>query len=289
MFIKATSFCAVPVAMAAIVCFTVPVAASAADFGPGSDRFFIAAGWFPSTFSTKVRVDNKNLDLGDKIDLENDLGLKDSSNAFYGAFTWRFFKRHRLAVSYYDFHRGNSGQAEGDLEIGDKIIPVGAKVNTTFDVNIFPIAYSYSFVQGEKVEFSGSIGVHWSDIRFGVNGKGFLGEGGEVNEFDDSAKASASAPLPLLGLGVDYWITPRWLAIADGQYFQLSLSDDTFDYKGSLTNIRIATEYVPYKGLGIGIAYNWFAMDVDVEDNKWYGRLEYEYYGPQIYATYRFK
>ena len=122
-----------------------------------------------------------------------------------------------------------------------------------------------------------------------MSGKGFIGEGDDPGGFDESTEAKASAPLPLIGLAVDYWISPRWIAIADGQYFALSLSDDVFDYSGSLTNLRIATEYVPYRGLGLGVAVNWFKIDVDVEDPDWFGRIEYEYWGPQLYLTYRFK
>jgi hypothetical protein len=265
-----------------------PTSLPAADFGPGADRFRIAAGWFPSNFDTTVRVDNKKINIGDEINLERDLGLDDTSNAFYGAFLWRFKKRHRLSVSYYDFSRKNSAKAKRELEIGDTIVPAGAKIETEFDLEVFPIAYQYSFVQSEKIEFSGNIGLHWTNVGFGIEGKGFIGEE-DVREFDEKADAKASAPLPLLGLGFDYWFTPRWLAKADGQYFYLSLSDDVFDYSGSLSNLRIATEYVPYRGLGLGVAVNWFKMDVDVEDPDWYGRLEYEYWGPQLYLSYRFR
>ncbi len=86
--------------------------------------------------------------------------------------------------------------------------------------------------------------------------------------------------MPLFGLAVDYWVTPRWLLIANGQYFALSLSDKVSDYSGALTNLRAATEYVPYAGLGLGIAYNWFAMDVDVNGPDWKGRLDYQYKRP---------
>ena len=273
-----------------VAALAAPTASQAAeDFGPGADRFRIAAGWYPSNFDTTVRVDNKKLNIGDEINLEKDLGLDDTSNAFYGSFYWRFKKKHRLKVSYYNFHRENSGEAKRDLEVGDELIPVGAKIRTNFDLEVFPIEYLYSFIQSEKTEFSGSIGLHWTIVQFGVEGKGFVGDSGDAREFDETAKAKASAPLPLLGLNLDYWISPRWVVTANGQYFALSLKDDVFDYSGSITNLRAATEYVPYRALGLGVAINWFRMDVDVEDPDWFGRLEYKYWGPQLYVTYRFR
>lgn len=266
-----------------------PALGAAADFGPGSDRFQIQAGWFPADFNTQLRVDNKNFDIGDKINLEDDLGLDKTSDSFYGAFSWRFKQKHRLSVAYYRFDRENAAKVERDLDIGGEIVPVGAKVKTDFNLEVIPFAYSYSFVQSDKVEFSGSIGLHWTTAEFGINGKLFAEGVEDQPTFDESTNAKASAPLPLLGLAVDYWITPRWLMIADAQYFALSLSDNVSDYSGALTNLRVATEYVPYAGLGLGIAYNWFAMDVDVSGSDWKGRLDYEYQGPQIYATYRFR
>lgn len=273
----------------AIAALLLPDSGAAADFGPGSDRFWIQAGWFPADFSTQLRVDNKNFDIGDKIDLEDDLGLKDTASSFYGAFSWRFKPKHRLSVAYYRFDRETTAKAERELDIGGDIVPVGAKVKTGFNLQVIPISYSYSFIQSDKIEFSGSIGLHWTTPEFTISGKAFAeGVEGELT-FDESRKAKASAPLPLFGLAVDYWVTPRWLLIANGQYFALSLSDKVSDYSGALTNLRAATEYVPYAGLGLGIAYNWFAMDVDVNGPDWKGRLDYQYSGPQIYATYRFK
>lgn len=40
--------------------------------------------------------------------------------------------------------------------------------------------------------------------------------------------------------------------------------------------------------VGLGLALNWFKLDVDLDDSEWDGSANYEYWGPQIYVTVRF-
>ena len=105
---------------------------------------------------------------------------------------------------------------------------------------------------------------------------------------DAKVSADASVPLPLIGLLFDYHFTPRWSVGLHGELFALNIDADTFGFSGSLLNLRLSTEYWFFNNVGVGAAINWFSLDVDVEDNSWKGELDYEYWGPQVYAAIRF-
>jgi hypothetical protein len=43
-----------------------------------------------------------------------------------------------------------------------------------------------------------------------------------------------------------------------------------------------------YNNFGVGVAVNYFSLDVEVDDSEWKGTFDYEYFGPQIYLAARF-
>ena len=259
----------------------VPNAVKAGEWiKPGEERFKFIGGVFLPAFDRKIRVDNPSLGIGEEIDLENDLGLDDTQTTFYGNAYWRFFPRHRIGVGYFRFKDEVTATAQRDLQIGDEIFPVGASISSEFKFEIFPIHYSYSFMKREKMELAGTLGLHWYRINFAVAGSlslSGLDAGTEVT-------AKANAPLPLLGLQFQYHFTPKWTASIQAEAFGLSYSD----YKGSLVNLAVRTEYWFFNHIGAGLAVNAFRLDFEVDSSEWRGELDYRYWGPQVYIIARF-
>lgn len=109
-----------------------------------------------------------------------------------------------------------------------------------------------------------------------------------TQDLDAEATAKGDAPLPLLGLFLDYYLTPRWTFGGRVEAFALELDDETFSFSGSIANVRLHTQYWIFNNFGLGAAVNWFKIDVDVDDEDWKGTVDYEYFGPQLYLTARF-
>jgi len=250
---------------------------------PGEETLTISGGVFLPSFGTSGRVDT-TLGIGTEIDLEDDLGLTSDETTLWGDVTWRFARKHRLSAAYFSFTRDANAVANEELTIGDETFPVGASLSTEFKLQIVPIAYSYSFMNREKYEFGASLGLHWYTMDFSVAGSASLND----EDLNDSVSVDANAPMPLLGLFFDYHFTPKWSAGFHGQFFALDLNDDTFSFSGTVTNLRLSTEYWVFNHVGLGVALNWFKLDVDIDDSDWVGSVEYEYWGPQLYATVRF-
>jgi hypothetical protein len=250
----------------------------------GEERFKLGAGVFLPNFDTKLRIDNKTIGTGTEIDLEDDLGFSSTETTFWVGGYWRFAAKHRLSAGYFQFDRDSSTIATTDITIGDEIYPTGASLDSNFKFQVIPISYAYSFLKREKFELAGTIGLNWTRVDFDVSGSASLGN----EDLDANVSAGADAPLPLIGLLFDYNFTPKWSAGLLGEVFWLNTDADTFGFSGTLINLRLSTEYWIFNNVGLGVAINWFSLDVDVDDGDWRGRLEYQYWGPQVYAAVRF-
>jgi hypothetical protein len=219
---------------------------------PGEETFSISGGVFLPSFDTSAQVDT-SLGIGTEVNLEDDLGLSSNETTYWGDVTWRFARKHRLSAAYFSFTRDANAVAIEELTIGDETFPVGASLSTEFKLQIVPIAYSYSFMNENKYEFGASLGLHWYTMDFSVAGSASIND----EDLNNSVSVDANAPMPLLGLFFDYYFTPKWSAGFHGQFFALDLDDDTFSFSGTVTNLRLNTEYWVFNNLGLGAAVNW--------------------------------
>lgn len=251
---------------------------------PGEERFKINGGAFFALFDSNLSIDSNVLGEGTDLDLEDDLDFNEETYTYRLDGYWRFAKRHRLFAGYFIFERDAMAQATDDLQIGDDIYPAGAGIISDFTLQIAPMAYGYSFLNDEKHELSGIIGLHWMEMDFAVRGYASLGSGTLIGE----TSAKAGAPLPMFGFSYEYRFSQYWTAGADFEAFYLDVSDDTFIFSGSLLNIGVKTEYWMTKNFGVGAALSYFYLNVDVEDTDWKGELGYQYFGPQVYLSLRF-
>ena len=248
-------------------------------YGPGQDKWkFELGGYFPST-NTELRVDG--IDPGSDLDLEDKLGFSDNDSIFRLDGYWRFFKRHRLGFGYYQFNRDGSAVLGEDIEIGDTIFNAGSGVFSELNLGFYTIDYMYSFVQGEKWEIAGILGAYWVDVEFSA--AAYLQVNGEP-VLDAYESTDFNGPLPHLGLAFEYYITPKWLVIAKGSYFQLEIKD----IDGKLTNLGAKLEYQFTKTFGLGLGYDYFRIDVTADDGELRSDIVYKYQGVQAFGILRF-
>ena len=248
-------------------------------YGPGQDKWkFELGAYFPS-ISTTVKLDGS--EVGDNVDLENGLGLDEDDTVWRLDGYWRFFKKHRLGFGYYQLKRDATRRLDEQFYIGDKLFEVGAMTSTELKMGFYSIDYLYSFYQGEKWEISGGLGAYWVDLEFSVQATADIN--GELLA-DFLEKTDFNGPLPYLLLSFDYYITPKWLVILKGGYFQLKVGD----IDGKLSNIGAKLEYQFTQRFGLGLGYDAFRIDVDIEDSDLRSNIEYNYQGIQLYGVLRF-
>jgi hypothetical protein len=270
---------------ATVVMFFLPTAGRASETDTHTEpweKFGIQAGYFLSAVDSGVRL---GTGLGVDIDVEDLLGLDSSSSVFRVGALWRFTenRRHRLDFSWFSLNRDGTRRVLEDFSFENKdgetiVVNAGTTVDAFFDVDLYQLAYSYSFLQDDRLDLAGLIGVYVAPIDVGLAVSGLVNEQGS---------ADFTAPLPVLGLRMDIALTPRWFIRTGAQAFYLEYKRFT----GSILKVNAALEYNPWEHVGIGLGFDTMRINVEAEDEDWpgidlNGKVNFNYAGLQLYLRF---
>ena len=273
------SRCAGPVA----ACFCLVVALPAQAAGPDAfeNPFHLTLGTFLVNSDTEVQVDGK-LNTGTPVDWEKTFGDEGDQTRIRLDGSWRFAERHRVRAMIFNTSRSDSREFEQDIEWEDEVFPVGARIKGEIDFAVYQVAYEYLFLRRESWELGASIGVHYT--TFDAKLSGTVETPGGTGSGKRSADADLDAPLPVIGLhgtwglGYDLWLD------ATAQFFSLSIDQ----YSGNLQDYRVGLTWQPKSWVGVGVGYNVFKVDVDVDTSGFKGALDWKYDGPMIFYSVMF-
>ncbi len=271
-------------AMSIFVGFAPTSALAEGGPAPGEEIVSLQLGYFFPAFDTKMRVADEGGGRGTDVNLENDLGFDRNETTVLAGASWRISPRNRVSLGYFRFHRSADKVMQREITVGDETYPVGAELHSTFDAAVIPIAYSYSFIKDDDLEFTGSVGLQWSGISFKANGSASLG----AKDVDAEVQSEAQAPLPLIGLGLTYYFTPKWSVGGNFGTFVYKVAAGNMNFQGFIMSATVNGDWWLSDYVGVGAAVNWFGVSIDVEAPRWNGSLNYQYLGPQIYLTGRF-
>ncbi len=245
------------------------------------EKFSFNAGLFASRSVTDVRFGSG---LGVDINLEEALGMEADTQVFRLESYWRFTenRKHRADFSWFSLNRTASKEITDDITIKppneDEItIIAGTDVESKYDMDIFQLNYSYSFIQDDRLDLAGSVGLFIMPISLGLDVTGLV---------DGQADQSFTAPLPAVGLRMDLLIVPKWYFRSSMQLFYIEYED----YTGSLTSTRAAVEYNPWKHVGLGLGLDSLRMSVQADDSSSIpgldlrGNVDFGYIGLYLYG-----
>jgi hypothetical protein len=267
--------------VAGIILFMKPAWAE----NPGSqdtpwEKFSLDAGYFIADTNTELSLGSG---LGITADVEELLGLDTTNNVFRIDAFWRFTKnrRHRLDFTWFSFRRDGSKTLGRDFTIKDDegnevTIPAGSQVNTKLNLDIYKAAYSYSFFQDDRMDLAANIGLYVMPIDVGIESSGLI-------NVDETQRFTA--PLPTLGIRMDFAITPKWFLRSGFDVFYLEIDQ----FKGRIYDSHAAIEYLPWKHVGFGLGYNLFDLSIEADGEDYpqidfMGKLDFKYSGLLLYA-----
>lgn len=257
----------------------------AEDMGPFGEKVLLRAGLMYSNQDTQLRLDGDGV-VGASVDFEDFFGLENELTGV-GQFTvrGRFKERHRVGVQYYAFNRSADSVLEQDWSGEDIEASAGAKADTTLNIGITDITYSYSFIRDSKHELSGTAGLFWMDLDIAIDLQGELVIDGQPSTSGRAeADARLAAPLPLFGLNYDYAVKPRWLVGVSFKYFTLRTSK----LDGSIVQVSADTRYYFWDHFEVGGGFTVFDLDVKVDTGDYSGAVNWSFWGPQIFLGARF-
>jgi hypothetical protein len=267
--------------IAGCACLLAAAAAKADDPDRLNDPWVASLGTFILNQTTTLRVDGE-LSQGTPLNWDKAFGDEGDQNRIRLDGFWRFADRHKVRAMAFSANRSDTRQFERDIEFEDEIFPVGASVKGEVDFSIYELAYEYDFLRRDTWEIGASFGVHYTQYEVALSAT--VTTPGGSGSGSRKAEADLHAPLPVIGLhGMWGFGHNLWLD-ASAQLFSLSIDEDD----GNVQDDRIGLIWQPKSWAGLGLGYNFFSMDLDVDSSGFKGSLDWEYDGPQIFYTVAF-
>ena len=137
------------------------------------ERFSLNLGGFVTTLNSSARIGSERTGVGADIDFQETLGLDSGLSVLRGEALYRFgeSRRHRVDLGYFDLRRSATKTLQRDIQIGDKVYPVGTSVDSRVDFQIIKGSYSYSLFQDNRFDLGVSVGAFVAPISIKVNTK----------------------------------------------------------------------------------------------------------------------
>lgn len=249
------------------------------------EKYNLSVAWFFTDMNTNVRFGSG---VGLDIDAEKLLGMESTNAVLRLDGHWRFSqnRRHRLDLSWFTIRRQANRTVLEDFEIedenGNKIpIPAGSHVDSYLNIDIYQLAYSYSFFQDDRIDLAAQIGVYVAPIGFGFTASGIV---------DENESKRVTAPLPIVGFRGDFAIAPKWYLRSGTQVFYLAIDD----FKGTMLDARAAVEYLPWDHVGVGLGFDFFQFQIESDGSGDYplvdfnGSARFQYSGLMLYGKVYF-
>jgi hypothetical protein len=259
------------IVLAGLVAVTVDPAFAQA---PEPDKFSISLGVFFTDLNSKSTIDSSTGDPGTDVDLEDDLGLRGSNSVFRIDGYYKFNERHRIDFSWFDLSRNASKQIEKDIEWNDTVFPINTTVNTEFDLDIYKLAYTWSFWQQERNFLGVTAGLYVASF------------GNSLTATSIGARESVdvAAPLPVIGLRGQYYFSDKWSFRADGELFFFEYED----WDGDLIDLYAGIDYQIFDNVSFGIGFNSVTIDLGVSKNNFTGNVDWGYSGALAFVRASF-
>jgi hypothetical protein len=201
------------------------------------------------------------------------LGLDEHFTVFRADAFWRITRRNRVDFTFYQMKRDGSAFLGVDIPG----FPIGERVDTDFDISILRGSYAWSFFKNDHFDLGIAGGLYGMSVDFKMRSKD--SDSGNVDETD------FTVPLPVIGLRGNFALTPKWFIRQSIDYFYVNIGD----YEGQLVDLSVALEWNAMKYLGLGIAYNFTALDLKYSGNDdFLDEIDMSYDGVQAFAKFYF-
>ncbi len=267
-----------------VLVFTLPVGAQEklsrnrldprfADTPMITDPFDFSLGGFIVDLNTSAAV-GSGVGLGSIIQLEKILGLDEDQSLLRLGFRWDFARKHSIGLTWFAISRGSTGFFDETVDFVD--LRFVGYYESQFDVDYYGLDYRYSLINNNRVDAGFSFGVSTFDFSVGIEGDAYLVGDHPTNPIFEYRGATADiiAPVPAIGMFIDYALTRKLIVSNQIQYVDLSISG----YDGRFMDIQVTVDwfFTRHFGIGGGIASTDITVTYNGDDPY---RIDYRYSG----------
>lgn len=249
-----------------------------------TDRWVVRAGFFSAAFDTEAAFAPAKV-LGAIIRLEDDLGLDSQVDTAIVAGRYRFNDRHQIGFSYASLDRSASKVLDKDIEFGDYVFKSGSNLSTKFGTSMFRVKWKYNVAEGDRLAAGFGLGLSTFAIGLGLNGTIEVddGTGGQVLRAAEEG-ADFIAPVPLIGMWIDYAIMPRLLVRASVEAVSFSISGNS----GRVLDSAFLLEYYFTRLFGLGFGVTSTDIEYAKDEDDKFLRVSYRIDAFQTYLSFVF-
>ena len=214
-----------------------------------------------------------------------DLGLSDETEVFWGDLNWQFAERWKFRLNYSSFDAtGENVQTTGgnyeDLEW-----EVGTRLSSDFEMELYIADLTWDFLKTNNGHLGVGVGIHAVDLDLGLIAEVGASVGDDEGFVEIGREAtSVLAPLPNLSLSGGYLIGDQVYLNGSLGFFSLKYDD----YDGSLFSARASVEWRPWEHVGLGAAYQFVELELEVDRSSKREYYDFQFYGPVLFLSVGF-
>lgn len=240
--------------------------------------FTISGGVFFPRKEFKLGVNGNDLRPDDPIDWSDSIGYKEDESTFAVDLKWRFGEKWSVSGQYWQTSDSSTATLEEDVHWEDVVFEQGTFVEGGVGLKVARLFFGRTFSTSENHEFGLGAGLHWLELKAHLGGQ-VLSNIGDTEYYRGSV--SADAPLPNVGGWYTYAFSPKWAVYTRLDWLSASIGD----YSGSLWNLGAGVNWAFSDHFGATVAYNYFALDIDVKKSGWKGSADLAQHGPFLALT----
>jgi hypothetical protein len=238
-----------------------------------TDPFDFNIGGFLVDLNTSAAIGGSG-GLGSVIRLEEILGLDESQQILRLGFRWDFARKHSIGLTWFSISRGSTGLFNEEVDFVD--LRFVGYYESKFDVDYYGLDYRYSLINNNRVAAGFSFGISTFDFSVGIDGDAYVIGDVPSNPIVEFRAASADiiAPVPAIGMFIEYAITKKLIVSSKVQYVDLTVSG----YDGRFMDIEMTVDwfFTRHFGIGGGIASTDISVAYTGDDPY---RVDYRYSG----------
>ncbi len=236
--------------------------------------FEFRVGAFSDNVDSKIVRDTEGGVPGSEIDLEDELGLDDTSTIAQFDAVIRLNHFHRLEVGYFQISRSGLTTLPEDITFADQTFAAATDVASSFETKLLRIGYAFSLMNDDQKELGVMAGVHFPQFITRIEAPGAGQE-----EF-----SKASTPLPVIGLHGSVALGAKMRLGARIQAFRMHFDH----YEGTLNYATLDLQRRFGQRFSLGLGYNYYGFRLESREDKFDGRLQIRHHGPVLFANMGF-
>ncbi len=248
-----------------------------------SDTWHFELGGLWADFNSSFQLSTGDV-LGAALNLEDDLNLSSDTTTWNVNGSWRFGSASSLGFEYTSFDRDGDNKIDRAITVGDTVFEADARIETEAKLDFLRLYYRWSAINNGKTEAGFSFGLSTYKISASIAGEGTVTEGGESTFRRRAAeKEDILAPIPVVGLFLNYAFTPNLILMADANFFRI----DVGGVSGNVVSSQAKLDYYFTKNFGAGVSIFGHYIRAEVSgDTDWNIGLNQNGFGAHLSCVF---